>query len=37
MTSDRPSVEGRLKGYREQLDKAKKSAPTKVKSRPKAR
>ena len=37
MTSDRPSVEGRLKGYREQLDKAKKSAPTKVKSRPKVR
>ena len=37
MTSDRPSVEGRLKGYREQLDKAKKSAPAKVKSRPKMR
>lgn len=37
MTSERPSVEGRLKGYREQLDKAKKSAPVKVKSRPKTR
>lgn len=37
MTSERPSVEGRLKGYREQLDKTKKSAPVKVKSRPKTR
>ena len=37
MTSERSSVEGRLKGYREQLDKAKKSAPVKVRSKPKTR
>ncbi len=36
-TSERPSVEGRLKEYREQLDKARKSAPTKVRSKPKTR
>ena len=34
-TSNRPSVEGRLKGYREQLDRAKKSAPTRIKAKEK--
>ena len=39
MTSEQPSVEGRLKGYREQLDRGRAAVPTKekVKSRPKER
>lgn len=36
-TSERPSVEGRLKGYRAQLDQRQKSAPVKKKSREKIR
>ena len=38
-TSDRPSVEGRLKAYRGELDRRRKSAPVKSKSkaRPKTR
>lgn len=38
-TSDRPSVEERLKGYREQLDRGRAAVPTKekAKSRPKER
>lgn len=35
-TSERPSVEGRLKGYRAQLDQRQKSAPVKKKSKEKA-
>ena len=37
--SDRPSILGRLKGYREQLDSGKRSVPTreKAKARPKQR
>lgn len=37
MTSDRPSVEGRLKAYRGELDRRRKSAPVKSKTRPKQR
>lgn len=36
-TSERPSVEGRLKGYRAQLDQRQKSAPVKKKSKEKIR
>lgn len=36
-TSDRPSVEGRLKAYRGELDRRRKSAPVKSKTRPKQR
>lgn len=38
-TSDRPSVEGRLKAYRTELDQRRKSAPVKSrnKTRPKSR
>ncbi len=38
-TSDRPSVEGRLKAYRKELDQRRKSAPVKSrnKTRPKSR
>lgn len=32
-TSDRPSVEGRLKAYRAELDRKRKSAPVKSKSK----
>lgn len=35
-TSERPSVEGRLKGYRAQLDQRQKSAPVKKKSKEKS-
>lgn len=35
-TTDRPSVEGRLKGFRAQLDQRQKSAPVKEKSRGKS-
>ena len=39
MTSDRPSVEDRLKGYRARLDRQKPSVPARDKARvkPKAR
>ena len=36
-TSERPSVEGRLKGYRAQLDQRQKSAPVKTNSKEKIR
>lgn len=36
-TSERPSVEGRLKGYRAQLDQRQKSVPVKKKSKEKIR
>lgn len=39
MTNDRPSVEGRLKAYREQLDRSRGAVPTreKIRTRPKER
>lgn len=37
MTSDRPSVEGRLKRYQAQLQSRKQSAPAKEKHRPQSR